>query len=420
MSRSPRGATLSLTARGKVVVAVLALLTLFQLIRLPSSQPPTSLPRPVVSLTSNWRRLNTSLPPTLWSLVRQSHLPASIRVHLPLERDEDQANLEALDPVFRHPLVDVRYVKDEGPATKFLPALREAFERAADGDLAALDEPVLVLDDDHIYSPVLVETLTRAFVEKKAAVALRGWRVREDLRWGVSGWEELQRHVVEGWKIRRPYQVGVITANEGYILSPSMLLPPSVRASLTPSLSDRDPLHPSGSSLSSINLAALDPSSIPLFSPPANAPESLHLVDDILLSGSLSAASTPRWVVPLPPPNPRSLDITPPARTQQEKDGGPRSPLEHHLLEHGMSRAQANDEVLGWFGDAWAKERDEASGGGEGSLWYDMRPEAERRRDGRVGEPEWAGWMSRTWSELAKYAFWKRARRRWGEAAVWN
>ncbi|GAA6015754.1 hypothetical protein JCM10207_008786 [Rhodosporidiobolus poonsookiae] len=407
---SPRHAsTLTLTLRGKLLLAFLALLLVLRLFTASPSPHAPSAPRlplapVVVSLSSTPARLDSTLPPTLWSLVRQSVPPSSIRVHLPLELlSPDGPALLDLDPIYRHPLVDVRYVPDRGPATKFLPALESAFALAREGDLSALSAPLLIVDDDHVYSPALVETLVRAWVEKKgeAVIALRGWRVREDLHWGV-GWGDLKRHVVEGWRLKEPYQVGVVTANEGYLLTPSLFLPPALRASLS---------HPSFS-----------PSALPapaLFSYAPPAPPAAHLVDDIWLSGHLALCAVPRFVVPLRAPEPPSVDITPPA--QPEEKGGGRSPVEKHLEEHGQTRAQANDETLRFFAEAWAADRDLSGGeGGGGTLWFDLRAEENRRRDGWPGEPKWAGGVSRAWSQVSKYALWKRARRRWGAVAVWN
>ncbi|GAA5867947.1 hypothetical protein JCM8547_003421 [Rhodosporidiobolus lusitaniae] len=417
MLRPPRGV---LTSRHKVLFISLAALLVLSLLysrsSYRSSRPP--LPHPLISLTSTPQRVNTTLGPTLWSLVRQSHPPSAIRVHLPLSEDGiAPTSLPSSDAVYRHPLVQIVYVEDEGPATKFYPSIRAAFELAkAENDLSPLLSPIVVVDDDHLYSPVLVETLVRAWEERgrEAAVALRGWRVRRDLRWGVGGgWEEVRRHVVEGWRVSRGYRVGVITANEGYLITPSFFLSPSLRFS---SFSLSSSLSPSQ------KLSLLpSPSSLPFFFPPSSsAPESLHLVDDILLSGSLAQSLIPRFVVPLcAEPGPPSVDITPPSRTEEEKAGGPRSPLEHHLAEHGKSRGEANDEALAYFGAAFAAERDDE--GGEGSLWYDMRSVEERRADGNRGEPQWKGWAGRTWSEVSKWAFYTRARRVWGgQRVVWN
>ncbi|BGP49545.1 Leucine carboxyl methyltransferase 1 [Rhodotorula kratochvilovae] len=289
--RHRRNATVQPVA---VLLCLAGLVSVVLVLHLFSSRPPRGLPRPLVSLTSTPDRLSTSLAPTVWSLLRQSLPPEAIHVYLPRTDDGEptdavRARLAADEPVLAHPLVEVRFVPDEGPATKFLAVLREAFERARHSP-AALEQPIVVVDDDHVYSPALVETLATAFLRHggEAAVALRGWRVREDLQWGVV-WEDVKRHVIEGWRLQDSYQVGVNTANEGYLVTPSMFLPPALRA-LAP---------PTTSSLASLS---------PIFS---SASPAAHLVDDILLSDVLANHSVPRVVVPLRAPEPPSVDITP-------------------------------------------------------------------------------------------------------------
>ncbi|GAA5999596.1 uncharacterized protein JCM10292_004258 [Rhodotorula paludigena] len=405
-----------LLQRRNVLLGAAAVLVFTVIRYLVSSAPPYRLPRPIVSLTSTPDRVSTSLAPTVWSLLRQSLPPEAIHVYLP-RSSRDASALLAKEPVFQHPLVSVRYVQDEGPATKFLAVLREAYERARTSP-SVLDHPLLVLDDDHVYSSALVESLIGGWVAhgREAAVALRGWRVREDLQWGVA-WADVKRHVVEGWRLRDSYQVGVITAHEGYIVTPGMFLPAAIRA--------RPP--PTTSSLASVS---------PIFSYAPPTPPAAHLVDDIWLSGTLAAHSIPRFVVPLRAPEPPSVDITRGAATaaRQSSDGGSdaRSPLEKHLAEHGQSRKDANDETLRWFGPAWALDRELVRSGKGGAwvlpertieqrpMWYDSRGADERRKSGSRGEPVWAGPLSRARSRIARWALYRRARSRWGNSVLWN
>jgi hypothetical protein len=86
-------------------------------------------------------------------------------------------------------------------------ALKEAVESKTNILLA-------VVDDDHFMSPLFVETLLRehanrtlSFFPKEpaqyrgtapdAAIGFRGWRVKEDLTWGVAG-PEAAEYVVQG------------------------------------------------------------------------------------------------------------------------------------------------------------------------------------------------------------------------------
>ena len=139
----------------------------------------------------------------------------------------------------------------------------------------------LYIDDDHSYCPDLVSTLvsySNLETYANTAVGLRGWRVRSDLHWGVSP-EEMQDHVADGWKLAEPFRVGVLTANEGYLIKPRFFLDVSKLEDHTLDWSSGAPL---------LDLHQLNASAA-------------HLVDDIWLNGHLSAQGIPRFVVPLTP-----------------------------------------------------------------------------------------------------------------------
>lgn len=199
--------------RQLIPIALVALALLF--LSLPShTTPPPA--RAIVTLASTSARLSHELPPTLWSLLRQSSPPLQIRLHLPKEEEEgitERMKKGELSEVFGHERVLLVWSEDEGPATKFLGTVRDLLERAA-AEEELLDQPVVVVDDDHVYSPELVRTLLEAHDRMPgAAVGMRGWRVREDLRWGVE-WGMYWRHVLQGWQLKDDYRVGVLTANE--------------------------------------------------------------------------------------------------------------------------------------------------------------------------------------------------------------
>lgn len=205
--------TLPRRPRQLIPLALLALSLLFLSLPSPSSPPA---PRAIISLASTSLRLSHELPPTLWSLLRQSSPPLQIRLHLPKEEEvEIKGRMERgeLSEVFGHDKVRLVWAEDEGPATKFLGTVRDLLERAGQ-DERLLEQEVVVVDDDHVYSPELVQTLLDAHERRPgAAVGMRGWRVREDLRWGVE-WKQYWRHVVQGWQLKEDYRVGVLTANE--------------------------------------------------------------------------------------------------------------------------------------------------------------------------------------------------------------
>lgn len=263
-------------ARGVALVAAGGTLVVLALVALPRGAPSPAPRGPIVTLSSVAARFNTTLSTTLLSLVGQSLPPSAIRVFLPhssAETFDALTSTGTLPAIFRHPLIHVEFVRDRGPATKLLPALEQLVGRARSGDIAALDERLVVVDDDHAYSPELLKTLVVRFerlkleraecVEVGCVVGFRGWRLRRDLEWGVAP-KDLWRHVVVGTKIRREYRVGVMTANE-VILTRSPRSPPCGRAMLTRSvfvgLPRRPTLLPTPTNSSS---STGDPSSQPV------------------------------------------------------------------------------------------------------------------------------------------------------------
>lgn len=178
--------------------------------RVPLPKLTTPITGPIISLTSSPTRWNFTLPLTLRSLTRQSLPPSLIAVYLPFARPD------SLPAIFHHPLIRPTFLaegEDLGPASKLLLILRELLQESS---AVALDQRIIVVDDDHVYTSELVRRLVEGFEKEggTSAVGLRGWRVREDCVWGV-GWEDYQRHVVEGWRLATDsYRVGVLTANE--------------------------------------------------------------------------------------------------------------------------------------------------------------------------------------------------------------
>lgn len=166
---------------------------------------------------------------------------------------------------------------------------------------------------------------------------------------------ELDRHVQHGYRLAEPYRVGVLTANEGYLITPRMFLPPI------------SPVMPSPiSALAPI----LDTSK--LLSSPA------HLVDDIWMAGSLATQGVSRFVIPLP--GPPSLDVT------------ITHTLEEHMGSDGTSRAQANTRALRMFEGAFSRE----------NLWYRFAKDVRRAKGVTAPafteveqEPVWIGVLAR-------------------------
>ena len=174
--------------------------------------------------------------------------------------------------------------------------------------------------------------------------------------------DELDRHVQHGYRLAEPYRVGVLTANEGYLVTPRMFLPPI-------------------SSTTSSPISALAPilNTRRLMSSPAR-----H-VDDIWMAGSLSTQGVSRYVIPFP--GPPSLDIT------------ITHTLEGHMASNGTSREQANTRALRMFSDAFSRE----------NLWYRFAKDVKGAKgviappsNEAEKEPVWIGVLARLWKEVGK------------------
>jgi hypothetical protein len=177
---------------------------------------------------------------------------------------------------------------DRGPATKFLPVLEK---------LKNTETWVFVCDDDHWYSPYLVESLLK-YSRKDAAVGARGWRIDESFRWGTPP-------SYHGWEIMEPWQVGILTANQGYLLLSSWF-------------KDSDIFDYS------------------------KAPLEAQAVDDIWINGHLAKLGIQRFIVPLPV---KSHGLPSKSAIFESKEN-----------KKPFTRRQANDVTLQYFSEFFSKE----------------------------------------------------------------
>ena len=108
--------------------------------------------RAIISLASSHHRLDDELPVTVRSLTRQTLIPQEIRIYMP-ESDRELVetrytqstpDVKPLSSWLLHPLVKIHFVRDVGPATKFIPVLRDLMNR---GDHGALDQPVIIVGE---------------------------------------------------------------------------------------------------------------------------------------------------------------------------------------------------------------------------------------------------------------------------------
>ncbi|CAF0897299.1 unnamed protein product [Didymodactylos carnosus] len=163
---------------------------------------------------------------------------------------------------------------------------------------------IFICDDDHYYHLHTLSTLL--FYEqlfKDAVIGFRGWRIREDLKWGVK-WFETFWHIVETNYISEPYRVGIITANSGYLIKPRFF--------------DQH-----------------------IYVNYTNITKSISLVDDIWLNGHLARRNVSRYVLP---------------SCCAQTHIGKTHALEKHLMTKNVTRRQANDRALYYFKDYWERD----------------------------------------------------------------
>jgi hypothetical protein len=207
----------------------------------------------IVSLTSIPSRVN-KIGATLCSLLDQK-LPVKIRLYIP-----GKANCEPYMPyrlnsrIINCPRLEIHTVeKDYGPALKFLPALEQA---QRDKNLS-----VIIVDDDIIYPYEFIEKLYLASLQDTNSVhCTRGWKHSTGLQWEKT--KTLFSHTLS-----MPTRVGIITGCGGYILSPTVIR--------------------------KLDLNALFDYS--------KAPAAAKLMDDIWISGHLSAINVHKYVTPYIP-----------------------------------------------------------------------------------------------------------------------
>lgn len=144
----------------------------------------------IVSLTTTSARFNYELPLTIHSLLTQTRLPKEIRIYLsPIKNNSEQKNLtrEHLKMYVKSvdsstiigrlfdQLVQIRWEEqDYGPATKFLPIIKEFHSIPSNHSQL---QPIMICDDDHYYQPYTIDALERYSNQyRNSIVGFRGWR----------------------------------------------------------------------------------------------------------------------------------------------------------------------------------------------------------------------------------------------------
>lgn len=168
----------------------------------------------VVTLTTIPSRID-ALGPTLKSLLRQTARPSEIRLCVPQWSQREQCAYELPAWLRALPGVTIVPCADEGPATKFLPTLRAV----------APDQAVLVVDDDRIYHPRLLEKLAAAAVaHPDEVVSAAGWDAPADrIDRPTTLWARFTAAAyvpVRANQVRRARGVDIVQGLHGYVVRP--------------------------------------------------------------------------------------------------------------------------------------------------------------------------------------------------------
>lgn len=179
----------------------------------------------IVTLTTIPSRIDL-IGMTLKSLLDQTTPPARIHLNIPhRSRREDRPYSV---PAWLEDLEMVRIVRcdDVGPATKLFPTLADAED----------DQAIIVVDDDRIYPPGFVKTLTEAAnADPHAAFGLSGWVVPADLTdrpTTIRSNLYLQPPApVRARRLRKPFEIDILQGFSGYLVRPRFF--PRMEAMLT-------------------------------------------------------------------------------------------------------------------------------------------------------------------------------------------
>src|SRR5437867_6834334 len=155
--------------------------------------------RVIVSLSTVPERMG-NLGPTVRSLLRQTRPPDEIVLAIPEFSIREQRPYAVPKHVSRWPRMRVLHCqKDWGPATKFIPIVREELAAGRGNTL------IMVVDDDRMYPRDALETYLHYNKQlPDAALCFRGAAMPRDLDW---------RHakMIRASELRQPQPAAVIT-----------------------------------------------------------------------------------------------------------------------------------------------------------------------------------------------------------------
>jgi hypothetical protein len=176
----------------------------------------------IVCLTTTPARL-PYLASTLKSLLYQTQRPQLIRLHLPYYSRREQCAYIVPTWLQEMSAVEIIRCEDYGPATKLIPALQHY----------APEQKLLVVDDDKLYPPTLIEHFFRcAQAYPQLAIGSSGWRIPPDLTdRPTTLWRNLCQTPptpLKATRVRAPTPVDILQGYSGYLVRPAFFDVPRV------------------------------------------------------------------------------------------------------------------------------------------------------------------------------------------------
>ena len=164
--------------------------------------------RVIASLTTVPGRIN-NLRPTIRSLLKQTRPPDEIVLAIPEFSIREQRPYVVPEYLLRLPRLRVLHChKDWGPATKFIPIVREELA-AGRGDTL-----IMVVDDDRVYPRDALETYLHYHAQLlEAALCFRGAAMPRTLDWRDA-------RMIRARELRQPEPAAVMTGCGSYLIQP--------------------------------------------------------------------------------------------------------------------------------------------------------------------------------------------------------
>src|SRR6266446_252255 len=164
--------------------------------------------RVIVSLSTVPDRIN-NLKPTIRSLLKQTRPPDEIVLAIPEFSIREQRRYAVPKHVSRWPRMRVLHCRrDWGPATKFIPIVREELGAGRRNTL------IMVVDDDRVYPRDALETYLHYSEQlPEAALCFRGAAMPSTLDWDDAT-------MIRASEVREPRPVAVITGCGSYLVQP--------------------------------------------------------------------------------------------------------------------------------------------------------------------------------------------------------